>query len=838
MLAQEAKKKNTAICENLRKLGCPGLQVKVDNWGSFFLQRLQQLYHEEELLDLTIKFPTSDITVQAHRLVITTCTDYFMQLERKQKEKENYNGVLIMPPDMPYECVKSIISFMYTGHLEYWTSEQNALYKTAQKMNMAVLTKLLDAQFNTSNLQISPVTNEKTSVSLQSKVVSPNKKTLIHQTMPATPLPGRKLPIWRRKIDSPSMNDSGSYGHRHNEANSGPSRFDLPEVEDIALGVFSSFDDITYNTKPIVRATSDSNDKKNDSRSNRNDTDDDDEEPQEKNWDNNSDDDWISTKSNSKSQDGASASKRVRFELEEKENLEKSKNSSQSSPESINNHAKIIREVLKKYPHLVKNNKNIRLKIMQKEPKSSESSSSKTKVSYVVLKSDHLIPDATENEEKNDGNDSGPWKCHKCDLDEEYHNYYMYRRHMQDVHDEKFDPRVCEHCGYKAAKRNILMYHLYTKHNVPPPKSMSFPKCHACNYVALSETLLVRHQINHKHRPLSLSSSSVSEEIQCVQCGEAFKDVSELANHEINTGHGTTINGKDKGFRCPYCHKVFVRPTNLRVHIDCQHKKQEVMPAELEMLPSIPLEPSSEAEALSNVASGIAASLGVGDTITTETITSSDHQEIHTTETSYVVNEMDLNNITHEEAFNGHGQQMIMLIDNDNYQQGELSQEIHNQQPQQIHISSNEQVVMQNTEEGGMIVYIHGTDDSSSQAYATYQTVTSHDTEEIVEEVVEEVLEEGDTEHSDQNVVEGEDGNQEQVEEVIQYVEEETEIVEYDEEQSQSNDGNQQAQEPMMIIEEEHLERVESANEEETKPKMSSDLAGEWDEDSMEMAES
>lgn len=39
-------------------------QVKVDNWGTFFLQRLQQLYFEEELLDLTFKFPTSDITVQ------------------------------------------------------------------------------------------------------------------------------------------------------------------------------------------------------------------------------------------------------------------------------------------------------------------------------------------------------------------------------------------------------------------------------------------------------------------------------------------------------------------------------------------------------------------------------------------------------------------------------------------------------------------------------------------------------------------------------------------------------------------------------------------------------
>jgi hypothetical protein len=33
---------------------------------------------------------------------------------------------------------------------------------------------------------------------------------------------------------------------------------------------------------------------------------------------------------------------------------------------NLSNHAKIITEVLKKYPHLVKNNKNIRLKIMQR----------------------------------------------------------------------------------------------------------------------------------------------------------------------------------------------------------------------------------------------------------------------------------------------------------------------------------------------------------------------------------------------------------------------------------------------------------------------------------------
>lgn len=37
-----------------------------------------------------------------------------------------------------------------------------------------------------------------------------------------------------------------------------------------------------------------------------------------------------------------------------------------SNAGNLTNHAKIITEVLKKYPHLVKNNKNIRLKIMQR----------------------------------------------------------------------------------------------------------------------------------------------------------------------------------------------------------------------------------------------------------------------------------------------------------------------------------------------------------------------------------------------------------------------------------------------------------------------------------------
>lgn len=90
---------------------------------------------------------------------------------------------------------------MYTGQLEYWTSEQNALYRTAQKMNMTVLTKLLDAQFNTSGLQnnqSSPTSsNETQQIFIQQKQAT--KKTTT-PTLPTQILPGRKYVKPNNKI--------------------------------------------------------------------------------------------------------------------------------------------------------------------------------------------------------------------------------------------------------------------------------------------------------------------------------------------------------------------------------------------------------------------------------------------------------------------------------------------------------------------------------------------------------------------------------------------------------------------------------------------------------------
>lgn len=86
---------------------------------------------------------------------------------------------------------------MYTGQLEYWTSEQHALYRTAQKMNMTVLTKLLDAQFNTVSLQNEQPAkcNTKPVIAVSKPSTSSTKPTTAPSPSPGLsnqPLPGRK----------------------------------------------------------------------------------------------------------------------------------------------------------------------------------------------------------------------------------------------------------------------------------------------------------------------------------------------------------------------------------------------------------------------------------------------------------------------------------------------------------------------------------------------------------------------------------------------------------------------------------------------------------------------
>lgn len=230
-------------------------------------------------------------------------------------------------------------------------------------------------------------------------------------------------------------------------------------------------------------------------------------------------------------------------------------------------HTKIISELLKKYPDLVKKNKNIRLKIMAKSPssatekhlniKSGNKAQAQVSPKQVVQKVVKVIP--KENVKK----DEGPWVCNLCSSSDEkveFVLYYLYRKHMTDVHNEKFDSRMCKFCGHKSSKHNMLMYHMYTKHGVKPPAAYNFPKCSQCNYVALTEALLIKHKLNHTRY-----------EMQCLECKIAFTSLYALEHHIKVSGHSKKFGKTNYG--CQYCPKKYQSGANLFSHIKLQHSQ-------------------------------------------------------------------------------------------------------------------------------------------------------------------------------------------------------------------------------------------------------------------------
>lgn len=377
-------------------MGDTSKQVRVDNWGTFFLQRLQLFFNKTDYCDLTLQFE-GNVQLKVHRLVINACTEYFRLLEQTC---DVVDDILIMPPDLQADVVVPIVNFMYTGMLEFQTSMFDKLYKTAELMNITVLTKLLDAQKKP--LSIAQRSIKKPQLSEQHIVRKFNSKPSSH--LPAT-LPGRKLPVWKRKVaPAPPSNSLGSHYFTElrrpiqqdplslQDNTPKPTRFEWPE-EDLTTfnPLDSTFDDISYTSRPLLtqedemRACSAFDEVKYSSTFNNGSVD------QEEHgggsilpdYEEDTEEQYVSAnrsamKRKSDMQSGT-PNKRVHFIVSDKENKETKINITPTgkTPTDVN-HTKIISELLKKYPHLVKKNKNIRLKIMAKNPKSTSSDQNKT----------------------------------------------------------------------------------------------------------------------------------------------------------------------------------------------------------------------------------------------------------------------------------------------------------------------------------------------------------------------------------------------------------------------------------------------------------------------------
>ncbi|KAK7080397.1 hypothetical protein SK128_027824 [Halocaridina rubra] len=297
--------------------------------------------------------------------------------------------------------------------------------------------------------------------------------------------------------------------------------------------------------------------------------------------------------------------------------LSNGKSSGQNiSQGDMTNHAKIISEVLKKYPHLVKDRKNIRLKILKKgTDKNSSGKLVKSKVQYLVLsendskaKSSSKYSKGSSTSSKVDGctltrlmeNTHGfrcpecvdavfssyftfkkhvtsehkdkcssilgkveavPYACYTCFLNEplEFPDYCSYQQHMKEMHSKR-EARTCNLCGFRPGKKLELAYHQYIEHN-KLPRNLSFPKCDLCNHVAMNDASLLKHRSKHAN----------ADNYTCSVCGVAFRSFGALQGHMQTK---LCQNKPSVSHKCPFCQQTFARSYNLKAHCKSNHRAE------------------------------------------------------------------------------------------------------------------------------------------------------------------------------------------------------------------------------------------------------------------------
>ncbi|KOB70269.1 putative microtubule binding protein, partial [Operophtera brumata] len=529
-------------------------QVKVDNWGIYFLQRLKHFFNRTDYCDLTLQFQ-DNAQLKVHRLVLSACTEYFELLERTC---EMYEDCLVMPDDLQADVVVPIVNFMYTGQLEFKMDILERLHACSEIMNMPVLTKLLDSHRpknritqSYSKRQSKPQLNVKLPLEVatapiiqkrsyakafeKTNVVLRDKKhfqALNKTTAPMNVTNGGL--IYRAPSPIPYEAHGTIKPHKFVVGEARPTRYELPEELDTDNLFENSFCNISYTSQPLMvhpdttkqYAKRPRQDKglASTSKKSRSSTMDivECKKIQRESGDNlfeesmTSDDTemfkpaFVSNVSIKRepAKDPNKLFDQLLDQNEEEHSAKVTIETTKNNKAGANlDHAKIISEVLKKYPHLVKSNKNIKLKIFN-NPTPSKVAGKKQKASP--------------------------------------------------------KPFVDKAANIKS--EDISDYTFETDHGVPPPPTYNFPKCPQCNYIALTEALLVKHKLSHTE----------NKGFRCNVCPSSFNSSSQLMMHIQNTGH-KYIADRKQSHQCIYCLRVFIRENNLYAHLKTHHKSEAVM---------------------------------------------------------------------------------------------------------------------------------------------------------------------------------------------------------------------------------------------------------------------
>ncbi|XP_020813669.1 centrosome-associated zinc finger protein CP190 [Drosophila serrata] len=589
--------------------------VKVDNWGVFFLQKLQNFFNKTDYCDLTLQFRDNS-QLKVHRLVLSACTDYFNVLEQTC---EIVDDALIMPNEFQADVVVPIVNFMYTGTLEFELKMYGKLLRTAKEMNMTVLLKLLEAHRRTMenvNRQQRPpspkgirrrVVGQANSGTPQHRVMgtSPQSRGM---TSVGTPTPLRQNT--QRGSTGNTMIRSGNTtvkqeptspfeqlrkGYNNNKRPAQTSLLSPPSKKP-SLEEVKEFAEQQRMRKQIAAEFGD-HDPEYDSGMlyddvHAGDDDDDDLPPQP---------------STSKQQQLTASPQGTQTQLEHGSTTIILKQDSPSQTPTIIvkdssnaklNHTKIIAEVLRQYPHIVKGHKNIKLKIMPNTPAtpaekppaqikrgspvqtaSNPPSTSPHKKLHVSFKADKTTPlitaqqKAASAQQKTNTNAQSSGGSQTAATNQAGNAASQQKRRIDSktMHaliaqgaENTTGPWLCLRCGVNGRPISIPSYRGFRRHLINTHKETIDPAlCEHCGWRSSNNRELHFHMYTEHQVKSQLYTFA-----ECALCNQSYLTKAELEAH-INEAH--TDDNKQQ---CIYCNKVFEQELQLYRHMKSYHKEQ------------------------------------------------------------------------------------------------------------------------------------------------------------------------------------------------------------------------------------------------------------------------
>lgn len=609
--------------------------VKVDNWGVFFLQKLQNFFNKTDYCDLTLQFRDNS-QLKVHRLVLSACTDYFNVLEQTC---DIVDDALIMPTEFQADVVVPIVNFMYTGTLEFELKMYGKLLRTAKEMNMTVLLKLLEAHRRTMenvNRQQRPPSpkgirrrpmvpsSNATGAQQRGSISTPSNRI---GASPGNSNTGRTNVQQPRGINTPAILRSGGISNRtqYGETtststyvkqeptspfeqlrkgynnNKRPAQTSLlsPPSKKPSLEEVKEFAEQQRMRKQIAAEYGDHGDPEYDNMMLYDDvhTGDDD------------DDDMPPQPSTSKQQQQQTPQQfggtQTQMEHGTTTIILKQDSPSQTptiivkdSSNTKLNHTKIIAEVLRQYPHIVKGHKNIKLKIMPNSPVEKTATAVKRaspapvgspagptsphKKLHVSFKPDKPMITTQQQKPTQKLTTTQPTAVEATlqpiasatatsTTTTAASTGQKRRIDSKTMHtlialgaENTTGPWLCLRCGVNGRPISIPSYRGFRRHLINTHKETIDPAlCEHCGWRSANNRELHFHMYT-EHQIKSLLYNFA----ECALCNQTYLTKSELEQH-INEAH--TDENKQQ---CIYCSKVFAQELQLYRHMKNYHKAQ------------------------------------------------------------------------------------------------------------------------------------------------------------------------------------------------------------------------------------------------------------------------